>query len=105
MTAYAVAHLRKVTPHPEIGEYLDRVSATLDPFGGRFLVHDSVLDVVEGEWPGHLVVIGFPDMDAVRAWYDSDAYREILHLRTDHIEGDVVLTPGVPDGYRASSHH
>jgi uncharacterized protein (DUF1330 family) len=105
MTAYAVAHLRKVTPHPEIGQYLDRVSATLDPFGGRFLVHDSVLDVVEGTWPGHLVIIEFPDMDAVRAWYDSPAYREILRLRTDHIEGDVVFTPGVPDGYRAASHH
>lgn len=105
MTAYAVAHLRSVTPHPEIGLYLDRVSATLDPFGGRFLVHDSVLEVVEGQWPGHLVVIEFPDMEALRAWYASDAYQEILHYRTDHIEGDVVFTPGVPDGYRASSHH
>lgn len=105
MTAYAVAHLRKVTPHPEIGEYLDRVSATLDPFGGRFLVHGSEVEVVEGEWPGHLVVIAFPDMDAVHAWYASDAYREILPMRTDHIEGDVVFTPGVPDGYRASSRH
>jgi uncharacterized protein (DUF1330 family) len=105
MTAYAVAHLRKVTPHPEIGQYLDRVSDTLDPFGGRFLVHDTVLDVVEGEWPGFLVVIEFPDMDALRAWYASDAYRAILAFRTDHIEGDVVFTPGVPDGYRASAHH
>ena len=105
MTAYAVAHMRNVTPHPEIGVYLDEVSATLDPFGGRFLVHDSVLDVVEGSWPGHLVVIEFPDMAAVRGWYASEAYRKIIAFRTDHIESDVVFTPGVPEGYRASSHH
>lgn len=104
MTAYAVAHLRSVTPHPEIGLYLDRVSATLDPFGGRFLVHDTVLDVVEGQWPGSLVVIEFPDMDAARGWYSSEAYQEILPYRTDHIEGDVVFTPGVPEGYRARAH-
>lgn len=105
MTAYVVAHLRKVTPHPEIDLYLDQVSATLDPFGGRFLVHDTVLDVVEGEWPGFLVVIEFPDMDAAHGWYDSEAYRRILPFRTDHIECDVVFTPGVPDGYRAAAHH
>ncbi|MEV6012139.1 DUF1330 domain-containing protein [Streptomyces sp. NPDC051976] len=105
MTAYAIAHLRSVTPHPEIGLYLDRVSDTLDPFGGRFLVHGTELEVVEGQWPGFVVVIAFPDDAAVRAWYASEAYQEILHLRTDHIEGDVVFAPGVPEGYRASSGH
>ncbi|SEG65680.1 Uncharacterized conserved protein, DUF1330 family [Actinacidiphila yanglinensis] len=105
MTAYAVAHMRSVRPHPEIGRYLDLVCDTLDPFGGRFLVHDSVLDVVEGSWPGHLVVIEFPDIAAAHGWYDSAAYRAILRYRTDHIDCDVVFTPGVPDGYRASSHH
>ncbi|WP_420802542.1 DUF1330 domain-containing protein [Streptomyces cavernae] len=34
-----------------------------------------------------------------RAWYASPAYQEILRLRTDHIDGDVVLVGGVGDGY------
>lgn len=105
MTAYAVAHMRSVTPHPEIGLYLGRVSDTLDPFGGRFLVHGSELDVVEGSWSGHLIVIEFPDLAAARNWYASAAYREIIRWRTDHSECDIVFTTGVPDGYRASSQH
>lgn len=105
MTAYAVAHMRSVTPHPEIGLYLDRISDTLDPFDGRFLVHDSVLDVVEGTWPGHLIVIEFPDLAAARDWYASPAYREIARYRTDHTDSDIVFTAGVADGYRASSQH
>jgi Domain of unknown function (DUF1330) len=33
-----------------------------------------------------------------RTWYKSPAYREILHLRTDHGVGDVILIEGVgPD--------
>ena len=99
MTAYAVAHLRSVDQNAEIVEYLRRIDATLDPYGGRFVVHGVLPEVVEGEWPGVLVVIGFPDLDAARAWYDSPAYQEILHLRTDHIDGDTLLVEGVAPDY------
>jgi uncharacterized protein (DUF1330 family) len=80
MTAYAVAHLRSVDQNAEIVEYLRRIDATLDPYGGRFVVHGVLPHVLEGAWPGFPVVIGFPDLDAARAWYDSPAYQEILPL-------------------------
>ncbi len=103
MLAFAVAHLR--TPrfdHEDIHRYLERIQATLDPFGGRFLVHGPQVDVIEGEWPGTIVVIEFPDRDAARAWYDSPAYQEILPLRTRHIEGSAIIVDGVPAGYDAA---
>ncbi|MBT2487361.1 DUF1330 domain-containing protein [Streptomyces sp. ISL-96] len=65
----------------------------------RFLVHGTEVEVLEGEWPGYLVVIGFPDIEKARDWYDSEAYREILPLRTKHITGDVILAEGVAPGY------
>ena len=34
-------------------------------------------------------------MKKARAWYESPAYQEILHLRTDHLVGDVILVEGV----------
>jgi len=98
-TAYAVAHLRTPIINDDIIEYLERIQATLDPFGGRFTVHVPTLEVREGTWPGTLVIITFPSIEDARAWYDSPAYREILHLRTDHIEGDTLLVEGVPDDY------
>lgn len=99
MTAYAIAHLRPAAPHPEIFAYIEKIQATLDPFGGHFLVHGSEVEVREGTWPGFVVVIAFPDLARARDWYDSPAYEEILPLRTRHIDADVVLVPGVPDGY------
>jgi uncharacterized protein (DUF1330 family) len=103
MTAYAVAHLRSVDQNAEIVDYLRRIDATLDPFEGRFVVHGVLPEVLEGDWPGVLVVIGFPDLAAARAWYDSLGYQEILPLRTRNADGVTFLVDGVPDGYRAAS--
>lgn len=103
-SAYAVAHLRSVDQNTEIVEYLRRIDATLDPYGGRFAVHGVLPEVLEGEWPGFLVVIGFPDLDAARTWYDSPGYQEILPLRTRNSDGVTLLVEGAPEGYRASSY-
>ncbi|WP_037855088.1 DUF1330 domain-containing protein [Streptomyces sp. NRRL S-340] len=99
MTAYAIAHLRDAAPHPEIAEYIERITATFAPYGGRFLVHATQHEVKEGAWPGHVVVIGFPGIGEARAWWDSPAYQEIAPLRSRHIEGDIILVPGVPEDY------
>ncbi|MFE1291052.1 DUF1330 domain-containing protein [Streptomyces sp. NPDC058751] len=99
MTAYAIARLREAAPHPETAEYIERIGATFEPYGGGFLVHASRHEVVEGEWPGHVVVIGFPGIAEARAWWDSPEYREIAPLRSRHIDGDIILVPGVVEGY------
>ncbi|GAA3076338.1 DUF1330 domain-containing protein [Streptomyces olivoverticillatus] len=103
MPAYALAHLAEAAPTPEVLEYIERIQETLDPFGGRFLVHGGTVEVREGSWEGPLVIIGFPDMERARGWYDSPAYRAILPLRTRHIGGDVILVEGVAPGYEAAA--
>jgi hypothetical protein len=62
MSAYAVAHLRTVALGPEIFEYIARIDATLEPFGGRFLIHGGPVDAMDGNWSGDLVVIAFRDV-------------------------------------------
>jgi uncharacterized protein (DUF1330 family) len=95
MTAYGVAHLRPpAVLAGQVFEYMERIQATLDPYGGKFLVHGAQVEAMEGEWPGALVVIEFPSIEAVREWYASPAYQEILHLRADHIPGDLILVNG-----------
>ena len=95
MSAYALAHLRETAPHPEVLEYMEKIQATLDPFSGRFIVHGGPVDVREGTWPGHLVIIEFPDIAEARSWYQSRAYQTILPLRTRHIASDLILVEGV----------
>ncbi|WP_432105530.1 DUF1330 domain-containing protein [Streptomyces sp. bgisy091] len=103
MPAYAIAHLQETAPAAEIAEYIERVTATFEPYGGRFLVHAAQHEVKEGSWPGSVVMIGFPGIAEARAWWDSPAYREIAPLRSRHIEGDIILVEGVPEGYDAAA--
>ncbi|NEA26046.1 DUF1330 domain-containing protein [Actinomadura bangladeshensis] len=99
MTAYVIAHLQDAAPHPEIAEYIERLPSTFEPHGGRYLVHVTAHEVLEGAWPGAVVMIGFPGTAEARAWWDSPAYREIAPLRSRHIDGDIILVGGVPEGY------
>ncbi|WP_055603773.1 DUF1330 domain-containing protein [Streptomyces aureus] len=101
MTAYAIGNLHpKPVLDEEVLTYMERVQSTLDPFGGRFLVHGApAREVPEGDWPGAVVIIGFPSYENARAWYDSAAYQALIPLRTRHMAGDILLIEGVADGY------
>ncbi len=104
MTAYGIAHLKSVSDHDDILTYLERIQATLDPFGGRFVIHGGPVTVVEGSWPGTIVAIAFPSMTHLRDWYASPGYQEILHLRTDHLDADVIMIEGVdPDTHDSAA--
>jgi uncharacterized protein (DUF1330 family) len=100
--AYAIAQLKSVQMGPEIDEYLQRIDATLQPFGGRFIVHGGNPQVLEGDWTGDVIVIAFPDRAAVAAWYASPAYQDILRLRTDFSESTAIIADGVTDDHKAT---
>lgn len=102
MPAYAIGHLHDVAMGPAIVAYLERIDATLKPFGGRFLIHGGAVEKLEGSWSGDLIVIAFPDLGRARAWYASPAYRAILELRTENARGDVIIVDGVSDDHRAT---
>ncbi|MEV0197701.1 DUF1330 domain-containing protein [Nonomuraea sp. NPDC050691] len=96
MTAYLLAHLRRPEEiHPDVLEYKEKVQATMDPFFGRFIVRGGTVEVKEGSWPGDVVLLEFPSMEHARGFYHSAAYQEILPLRTDHLEGDLIIVEGV----------
>ncbi|MYW64775.1 DUF1330 domain-containing protein [Streptomyces sp. SID8379] len=103
MTAYVIAVLHTTpTTHPDVFTYIERVQATFTPYGGRFLVHGTEGEWVEGPRLGGVVVLEFPDLKAAHTWYESPAYQEILPLRTDHLPGSLVFLEGAPDGYEAA---
>ncbi|RSS72775.1 DUF1330 domain-containing protein [Streptomyces sp. WAC06614] len=102
MTAYAIGHIRPGALHEDVLRYIETIESTFEPFGGRFLVHGAEVEVKEGTWPGTVVVIAFPGLDAARDWYDSEAYQDLVPLRTRHMPAEIILVDGVPEGYRAA---
>ncbi|MFC4018885.1 DUF1330 domain-containing protein [Micromonospora sp. GCM10011542] len=102
MPAFALAHLRTPQLNEDVLTYIERIQATLDPYQGLFRVHGTDVEVLEGDWPGTVVIVEFPDVEAARAWYASAAYQEILPLRTRHIEGSTIIVDGVGPDYDAT---
>jgi uncharacterized protein (DUF1330 family) len=102
MTAYAIAHLWALQMGPDIVRYVEQIDSTLEPFGGRFLIHGADPDVREGEIAGDVIVVEFPDRGRATGWYESAAYQEILPLRTANADGWVVILDGVPAEHRAT---
>lgn len=100
--AYAVAHLDNVRFGSDITRYLRQIDATLEPYGGRFIIHGGQRQVVEGAWDGTLIVIEFPDRASAEGWYESAAYQQILPLRTRSADGWAILIDGVGPGHIAT---
>lgn len=100
MKTYLINHLRIPGDVPNSAglTYLESVEATVAPFGGKWLAQGSG-DVVEGAWPGAVVLMEFPSREAATSWYNSAAYQEILPLRLKNAISDVILIDQIPEGY------
>ena len=99
---YAIAYLRDVDVNNEIVSYIERIDATLAPYGGHFIVHGGHITPAEGVWDGDIIVIRFPGIDAAREWYASPGYQEILPLRTRNSDGNAIIIDGNADDHRGA---
>ena len=93
--------LDRLRPAPASVLLLD-YDGTLAPFNGHFVIHGARPNVREGVWRGDLIAIAFPDLDTARAWYESDAYRQIQPLRARHASGPLILIDGVDARHKAT---
>ena len=95
MAAYLIANLT-VTDPAGFEDYRQRVPATIEQYGGRYLVRGGAHEVVEGYWqPTRVVVLEFPTMAQLKRWYDSEEYRPLRALRFRTARTDVVAVEGV----------
>ena len=94
MTAYIYADI-EVTDVDLYEQYRRDVPAVVAAFGGRFAVRGGAVTVLEGNRrPRRQVLLEFPDMTALMAFYDSDAYRALRDLRQRCSVGDVLAIEG-----------
>jgi uncharacterized protein (DUF1330 family) len=95
MTAYLIADI-DVTDAAGYADYKDRVPAIIAAYGGRYLARGGATQVLEGTWqPRRSVVIEFPDLASLRAFWDSPEYRPLRAIRERTARSNVVAFDGL----------
>ena len=94
MPAYYIAeHI--ITDPAKFEEYRVKVAPMIASHGGRYLTKGGSHKFPEGgHWkPERVVIIEFPDMGTLEAWYDSAEYQPLMALRKESTSDlDMVIT-------------
>ena len=95
MSAYVIAEVN-VTDPEQFAEYRKLVPATIEKYGGRFVVRGGTVETQEGGWsPARVVVVEFPSMEKARSWYHSPEYAPALAMRLKCANAKLILVEGV----------
>jgi uncharacterized protein (DUF1330 family) len=95
MPAYLISNV--TVRDPEAFEtYRTRAAASIQAFGGRYLVRGGEIDVLEGQpHPSALVIVEFPDTMTAKRWYASPEYAAALEVRGRALVRSLILVNGV----------
>jgi uncharacterized protein (DUF1330 family) len=95
MPAYVIAVVTDAWDQDKLVQYREGNTKVVADHGGHFIARGGQQELLEGEWePKRIVLIEFPDMDAARAWYHSDAYAPLRELRRSASVTDIVIVEG-----------
>lgn len=76
--------------------YTALTPATIEKYGGRFVIRGGAHELIEGDWqPGRMVMLEFDDMAAAKRWYDSPEYSEARAIRQRAATGSLLIVEGL----------
>ena len=75
--------------------YSGKAVPTILQGGGRPIVVEDNVDVIEGKWHGsRTIIVEFDSVDAARAWYNSDAYQAVIGERHAAADSNAIIVSG-----------
>jgi uncharacterized protein (DUF1330 family) len=95
MSAYLIADI-DVLDADGFGEYRAKVPGVIAAHGGKYLARGGTLEVLEGSWsPGRCVIVEFPSMAALKAFYNAPEYQALLKLRKETTRTNLIALEGL----------
>jgi len=96
MAAYVIVNIIEIKDPATYEEYRRVVSASIEQYGGKFIVRNGKFDVVEGDWhPNRIVILEFESMEQAKCWYNSEEYQDPKELRWKSAESQMVFVEGL----------
>lgn len=95
MAAYLIAQI-SIHDMETFKKYQKEVPATIEKYGGKYMVRGGEVTPMEGDWkPDRMVMLEFPNMTTLKKWYDSKDYQSIIGFRTAAADGKMVFVEGI----------
>lgn len=71
------------------------VAPMLERYGGRYITRGGTHEILDGVWhPQRVVIIEFPDMTALKAWFHSPEYQPLIALRRASAQDVLIAIDG-----------
>jgi len=69
--------------------------ATVDNYGGKYIVRGGETEVLEGDWkPKRIVVLEFESAQRAKEWLNCEEYREPRKMRHRTARTNMILVEG-----------
>jgi uncharacterized protein (DUF1330 family) len=77
-------------------EYKKLAGATVEKYGGKYIVRGGATEVLEGDWnPKRIVVLEFESMQRAKEWLNCEDYREPRKMRHRTAKTNMIVVEGV----------
>jgi uncharacterized protein (DUF1330 family) len=95
MSAYIIVEVEVKDP-VRYEDYKKLTPASIDAYGGRFIVRGGKAELIEGDQkPQRIVVLEFENSERAKAWWNSPEYSDAKKLRHATAESRMILVKGV----------
>jgi uncharacterized protein (DUF1330 family) len=95
MPAYLIADI-ELKDSAAYQSYVREVPRLIERHGGTYLARGGEVEIIEGAWtPRRLVLVRFPDMQAIRDFFADPEYQPLAAVRWKAAESNVVALDGI----------
>jgi uncharacterized protein (DUF1330 family) len=78
--AYVITH-SEIIDQAAFNEFSSKVPATMQAFGGKFLVRGGKVTPLDGDAPKRVIVTAFDSTEKAQAWRNSPGWKDLMPLR------------------------
>ena len=95
MSAYVIVEI-DIVGRAGYEEYKKRAGATVEKYGGKFIVRGGAVETLEGNWkPNRIVVLKFDSVQRAKEWLNCEEYREPRNMRHRTARTKMIVVEGV----------
>ncbi len=96
MSTYVI--IQSIFTNPEgMSEYREKVPATVEKHGGRYISRGPPVEKLEGDTQlaNVVAIVEFPSIERAKAWYSDPEYAPLIKIRQSAAISEIILADGV----------